>query len=72
MKAKCPFLDSLNRYDVSHTLKNDSFSLMRDIIPEDDDDDTRVYFKDKRGNSCASYTENEITVSFIPLRELIE
>ncbi len=69
MKYKCPFLESLNRYDICHVFKNDCFTLMKSIIPEDD---TKLYLRNENNNSVNMFSENEITVSFIALSELIE
>ena len=71
MKAKCPFIESLNRYDICDIFKNDFFSLMREAISEDD---TKLYLRSERSNSSSSmsFNENEITISFIPLNDLIE
>jgi len=69
LKYNCPFLESLNRNEIYHAFKNDSFSLMKEVIPEDD---TKLYLRNESIDPFPSLTENEITVSFIPLRELIE
>ncbi len=69
LRVKCPFLESLNRYDICHVFRNDCFTLMKEVIPEDD---TRLYLRNENNNPYASFNENEITVSFISLSELIE
>lgn len=69
LKAKSPFIESLNGYDICHVFENDFFSLMREIIPEDD---TKLYLNSVRENSIMSFNENDVTISFIPLNELID
>lgn|GEM_PF-4150630 len=68
MNAKCPFIESLNRHDICHIFKNDFFSLMREVIP---DDDTKLYLRSERSDSI-KFNENDITISFVSLNELIE